>query len=93
MVRDGRLSEIDAEEVVPGDLLVLMQGTRIATDALIIKAVSLQTDESALTGESFHQDKVEGEKVYEGTTVLFERAGQRSFQRVERRGLGKSPRR
>jgi hypothetical protein len=29
-VRDGRLSEIDAEEVMRGDLLVLMQGTRIA---------------------------------------------------------------
>ncbi len=70
-VRDSRLSEIDAEYVVPGDLLVLIQGTRIAADALIVKAVSLQTDESALTGESFPQDKVAGAKVYAGTTVLF----------------------
>lgn len=87
-VRDGRLSEIDAEEVVPGDLLVLMQGTRIAADARIIKAVSLQTDESALTGESFPQDKVEGEKVYAGTTVLFGEGGAEVFSTGGKTRLG-----
>lgn len=87
-VRDGRLSEIDAEEVVPGDLLVLMQGTRIAADARIIKAVSLQTDESALTGESFPQDKVEGEKVYAGTTVLFGEGGAQVFSTGGKTRLG-----
>lgn len=65
-----------------------MQGTRIATDALIIKAVSLQTDESALTGESFPQDKVEGDKVYAGTTVLFGEGGAEVFSTGGKARLG-----
>lgn len=69
-MRDGMITEINAEDVVRGDLLILAQGTRIAADSMIIESTGLQVDESPLTGESFPQDKGTGDTVYAGTTVL-----------------------
>ncbi len=69
-MRDGVITEVDAEDVVPGDLLILTQGTRIAADSMIVESTGLQVDESPLTGESFPQDKKTGNTVYAGTTVL-----------------------
>jgi Ca2+-transporting ATPase len=70
VLRDGALAEIDAEEVVPGDLIILTQGTRIVVDAKVVASAGLQVDESSLTGESFPQDKKKGNMVFAGTTVL-----------------------
>tara|TARA_Y100000310_G_C20686851_1_gene819563 strand:- start:1187 stop:3886 length:2700 start_codon:yes stop_codon:yes gene_type:complete len=52
VMREGRVQEIDASQVVPGDIIVLAEGDRIPADARLIEAVSLEIDESALTGES-----------------------------------------
>ncbi|MCL4475342.1 MAG: cation-transporting P-type ATPase [Nitrospirae bacterium] len=52
VLRDGRLKEIGAENVVPGDLLLLRPGSYVAADARLIEANHLSIDESALTGES-----------------------------------------
>ncbi len=52
VVRDGRVQTVAAEEVVPGDLLLLEAGDRTAADARILDTVSLAVEESALTGES-----------------------------------------
>jgi len=52
LVRDGAVLEIGAEQVVPGDLLVLRPGSYVAADARLIEARHLSIDESALTGES-----------------------------------------
>ena len=52
VIREGRLSEIPSEEVIPGDLLVLRPGTYVAADGRLIEASHLSVDESALTGES-----------------------------------------
>ncbi len=52
VLRGGRIVEIASDEVVPGDILVLETGDKIAADARLISAGSLKTDESALTGES-----------------------------------------
>jgi Ca2+-transporting ATPase len=57
VLRDGTHREIDAAEVVPGDILVLTHGQKIPADARVIEAHSLRTDESALTGESVGVDK------------------------------------
>ena len=70
VVRDGSIQEVVTEEVVPGDLLVFVPGTRVAADGKIVSAVSLQVDESSLTGESFPQDKVTGDEVSAGTLVI-----------------------
>jgi calcium-translocating P-type ATPase len=52
VVRDGEEKEIAAEDVVPGDLLVVSAGDRVAADARLVRTTSLEVDESALTGES-----------------------------------------
>ncbi|MGZ8705785.1 MAG: cation-translocating P-type ATPase, partial [Gaiellaceae bacterium] len=52
VVRDGVEVAIAGEEVVPGDLLVLRAGSRVAADARVVFASGLEADESALTGES-----------------------------------------
>jgi len=57
VMRNGLRHEIDAAEVVPGDILVLSHGQKIPADARVIEAHSLRTDESALTGESIGVDK------------------------------------
>src|SRR5262249_13092059 len=51
-LRDGQVCTISAEDVVPGDLLVLRPGSYIAADARLIETQRLSVDESALTGES-----------------------------------------
>jgi len=52
VVRDGKEERIKADELVPGDILVLEEGSRIPADARILEAVQLTIDESILTGES-----------------------------------------
>ena len=50
--RDGAESQIPAEQVVIGDLVLMSAGDDVAADGRIISASSLDIDESALTGES-----------------------------------------
>ncbi len=52
VLRDGQVQRIAAREVVPGDLLLLAEGDRIAADGWLLQADNLQVDESLLTGES-----------------------------------------
>lgn len=50
--RGGKEAEIPARELVPGDIIILRTGDKIAADARLIEAVNLKTGEAALTGES-----------------------------------------
>ncbi|MEQ8399880.1 MAG: cation-translocating P-type ATPase [Roseitalea porphyridii] len=52
VIRDGAPATIPARDVVPGDLLAIDEGERIAADALLLTTEALQVDESLLTGES-----------------------------------------
>ncbi len=52
VLRDGRILTVPAGEIVPGDVLVLASGDRIAADARLIESRALEVDEAALTGES-----------------------------------------
>jgi len=70
VLRDGKVTEIDSENVVPGDIQILTTGTKVAADANTTKSIAMQFDESALTGESFPQDKEIGDEIYAGTIVL-----------------------
>jgi Ca2+-transporting ATPase len=50
--RDGQTMTLSAEELVPGDIVLLGSGDRIPADGRVIAAHSFEVDESALTGES-----------------------------------------
>ena len=50
--REGRALRIRSAEVVPGDVLLLAEGDRVAADAVLIHATQLKANESLLTGES-----------------------------------------
>ncbi len=79
--RDGQVQTLPAEEIVPGDIVILDSGDVITADLRVIEASKLQADESALTGESVPVSKqtepVEGKvplaeqrnMVFKGTAV------------------------
>lgn len=81
VIRNGKKENIDAENLVPGDILIVDSGDLIPADARIIEATELQIDESPLTGESVpiskSPDTLEEEKpvadrkniLYKGTAV------------------------
>ncbi len=50
--REGRLRQLSARELVPGDIISLETGSAAPADARLLEAVNLQTQEAALTGES-----------------------------------------
>jgi magnesium-transporting ATPase (P-type) len=55
--RAGEWAELDAAELVPGDIVRLRSGDRVPADVRLIDAVNLRIEESALTGESVPTDK------------------------------------
>jgi Ca2+-transporting ATPase len=52
VLRDGHVVNLPAAELVPGDVVVLESGERVAADLRLVDAHALQVDESMLTGES-----------------------------------------
>jgi len=52
LLRDGRKKPVPAEEIVPGDIVLLQSGDKVPADLRLIKAKNLRIDESILTGES-----------------------------------------
>jgi len=69
VIRDGEEIKIDAEEIVPGDIVVLHQGDKVPADGLVVKSNHLNASEAILTGESAPVLKTEGNKVFMGTIV------------------------
>lgn len=82
VLRDDYLLEIDASNIVPGDVVFLEAGDMIPADGRLIEIMQLQCDESALTGESLPvlkdikvlpKDTMLAEQrnmVFKGTSVL-----------------------
>lgn len=72
VLRDGKQQMIAAEEIVPGDILILNEGDLISADGEVFHVNEFQTQEAVLTGESTPVEKAleEGKnKVYMGTMV------------------------
>ncbi len=55
--RDNQWSEVEADGLVPGDIVRLRSGDRVPADLRLIEATNLRIEESALTGESVPADK------------------------------------
>ena len=55
--RDGKLVELKAEQLVPGDIVILEEGRTVPADLRLIQSINLKTDESSLTGESLPVEK------------------------------------
>jgi Ca2+-transporting ATPase len=86
VLRGGREVEIRSEDVVPGDILLLGEGDKVAADARLIECFSLYADESMLTGESVPAHK--GLSVLEQKTTLAERSNMVYMNSVVTRGKG-----
>jgi magnesium-transporting ATPase (P-type) len=56
-LRDGETRLVPAEDVVPGDIVLLESGDRIPADVRLVEVKNLRTEEAALTGESVPIDK------------------------------------
>ena len=68
VIRDGAEVEVNASELVPGDVVLLAAGDRVPADARLLQAMNLRTDEASLTGESLPSEK-------EVNALLHENAG------------------
>jgi H+-transporting ATPase len=69
VLRDGRWGEMDADQLVPGDVVRLRLGDIIPADVKLIDGGYLAVDQSALTGESLPVDKQVGEVAYSGSVA------------------------
>lgn len=62
--RNGQVAEVDASQLVPGDIVLLEAGDRVPADGRLLVAHNLEAEEAALTGESHavhkHTDALEG---------------------------------
>lgn len=67
--RDGKWMEIEAQEVVPGDIVHLRLGDIIPADVKLIDGEYLSVDESVLTGESLPVDKNVSDMGYDGAII------------------------
>ncbi|MBN2379931.1 calcium-translocating P-type ATPase, PMCA-type [candidate division WOR-3 bacterium] len=67
--RDGKITEINTEDLVPGDMVLIGAGDKIPADGRLIDAKHILIDESSLTGESVPVDKQTGALVSETRLV------------------------
>ena len=86
VLRGGERHEIDATELVPGDIVLLESGTRVPADLRLLRVKNLRVNEAALTGESMPVEKCSDAVVpeaaigdrtgmaYSGTVVTFGQA-------------------
>jgi len=57
VMRKNKVEEIDARELVPGDILILSEGDEIPADARILRCSNLEVNEASFTGESLPVEK------------------------------------
>lgn len=75
VIRDGQVREVGKRDIVVGDIILLETGDEIPADAELLEAVSLQVNESNLTGEpsaskTIHEEDFKKDATYPGNHVL-----------------------
>lgn len=88
VIRDGESQKIPAQELVPGDILLVEAGDRVAADALLLWSSALEVEEAALTGESVPVAKEPG--VLKGEIPLGDRKNMLYQGTLVTRGRGKA---
>ncbi|MEM4616536.1 MAG: HAD-IC family P-type ATPase [Archaeoglobaceae archaeon] len=68
VVSEGKITEIESNLIVPGDVIIVEAGMKVPADARIVESRELSVDESMLTGESFPVEK-NNKKVSEDAIV------------------------
>jgi Ca2+-transporting ATPase len=58
VTRDGKIKEVNSEQIVPGDIVYLEAGDIVPADGKLLKVSRLLVNESALTGESVPVEKI-----------------------------------
>ncbi|MBO0456468.1 HAD-IC family P-type ATPase [Enterococcus hulanensis] len=77
VLRDGRLQQIDQEDIVLGDTLYLRNGDQIPVDGNLLAGAGVEVDESLLTGEADRVQKAQRDKLFSGS---FMTAGECFYQ-------------
>jgi Ca2+-transporting ATPase len=70
VIRAGRVADIPAVQVVPGDLLEVRAGDVVPADARLLAGPPLSVDEAMLTGESVPRLAVSDEQIFAGTVAV-----------------------
>lgn len=68
VIRDGQEQQILADDLVPGDIMIIAEGDKISADARLLQSDDLQVDQSTLTGESNPVRKISDAVLSEGLT-------------------------
>lgn len=69
VLRDGKWEEIEAADLVPGDIISVKLGNIVPADIKLLSGEYLSVDQAALTGESLPVDKKQGDIAFSGTIV------------------------
>jgi magnesium-transporting ATPase (P-type) len=88
VMREGDSYEINAEELVPGDVVLLESGDRVPADIRLLSCLDLEADESLLTGESTAVLK-NAENVLKADTILGDRNNMAFAGSLIARGRGR----
>ncbi|UQS84566.1 HAD-IC family P-type ATPase [Apilactobacillus apisilvae] len=70
VIRDGSIKELDADQIVLGDVILLSHGNQVPIDGQVMTATGLQVDESQITGETKSIAKQEGDEITSGSFIL-----------------------
>ena len=88
VLRYGKKQNVSAEELVPGDIVLLNSGDKVPADMRIIQSKNLQISEAALTGESLPSEKLH-DAVFNEETVLGDRKNMAYASTLVTSGTGK----
>ncbi|MEG6585983.1 calcium-transporting P-type ATPase, PMR1-type [Dendrosporobacter sp. 1207_IL3150] len=89
VIRNGMQQQIAANELVPGDIIVVESGDKLSADGRLVSAQGVEVEEAALTGESLPVRKV-ADKIFNENSPLGDRKNMIYAGTVVTRGRGKA---